>query len=206
MTDDPAKQAWQASVEIAGTPPLEEVRKGADKFYRRIRRRNAVEYVACVVVVVAFTTYVFILPHVLQKIGSAMIVLATFYVAWQLHRRASAVPPEKAGTMPLLPVRAGQTASPARRVAVDLLVVHPSVHAGPRGDDAGNGMDPEFAAKGPPLWVRWLVFAGMVAALAGVWWLNQFGARKLQRHIDEIDALTGGPNEPLDRVAGRRCA
>ena len=102
MTDDPAKEAWQASVEIAGAPPLEEVRKGADKFYRRIRRRNAIEYVACVVVVVAFTSYVFVLPHVLQKVGSAMIVLATFYVAWQLHRRASAEPPERAGTMPLL--------------------------------------------------------------------------------------------------------
>jgi hypothetical protein len=33
--------------------------------------------------------------------------------------------------------------------------------------------------------------AVMLAVFAAVWWLNQLGARRLQRHIDEIDALTG---------------
>jgi len=191
MTDDPAKEAWQASVEIAGPPPIEDVRKGADKFYRRIRRRNAVEYVACVVVVVAFSTYVFVLPHVLQKIGSAMIVLATFYVAWQLHRRASAEPPEKAGTMPLLAFARAQMLRQRDALrSIFWWYILPFI-PGLVVMTLGNGMDPEFAAKGPPLWVRWLVFAGMGAALAGVWWLNQYGARKLQRRIDEIDALAG---------------
>jgi len=191
MTDDPAKEAWQASVEIAGAPPLEEVRKGADKFYRRIRRRNAVEYVACVVVVVAFTSYVFNLPHVLQKVGSAMIVLATFYVAWQLHRRASAEPPEKAGTMPLMAFARAQMLRQRDALrSIFWWYILPFI-PGLVVMTVGNGMDPEFAAKGPPLWVRWLVFAGMGAALAGVWWLNQYGARKLQGRIDEIDALTG---------------
>jgi hypothetical protein len=191
MTDDPAKEAWQASVEIAGAPPLEEVRKGADKFYRRIRRRNAIEYVACVVVVVAFTSYVFVLPHVLQKVGSAMIVLATFYVAWQLHRRASAEPPERAGTMPLLAFARAQMLRQRDALrSIFWWYILPFI-PGLVVMSLGNGMDPEFAAKGPAPWVRWLVFAGMGAALAGVWWLNQYGARKLQRRIDEIDALTG---------------
>ena len=35
-------------------------------------------------------------------------------------------------------------------------------------------------------------FAVLIAMLAGIWWINQLGARRLQRHIDEIDALTGG--------------
>jgi hypothetical protein len=83
MTEDPAKQAWQASVEIAGAPPLEAVRKGATKFYRYIWWRNLVEYAACVVVVGGFGTYIFTLPHLLQKIGSVLIILATLYVAWQ---------------------------------------------------------------------------------------------------------------------------
>ena len=69
MNADPVKQAWQASVEIAGAPPLEEVRKGADRFYRRIWWRNAIEYAACVIVVIAFGTYAFTLPHVLQRAG-----------------------------------------------------------------------------------------------------------------------------------------
>ena len=32
----------------------------------------------------------------------------------------------------------------------------------------------------------------MAAMFYGVWWINQRAVRKLQRHIDEIDALTGG--------------
>ena len=143
------------------------------------------------VVVVAFTSYVFILPHVLQKIGSAMIVLATFYVAWQLHRRASAEPPEKAGTMPLLVFARAQLLRQRDALrSIFWWYILPFI-PGLVVMSVGNGLDPEFAAKGPPLWVRWLVFAGMGAALAGIWWLNQLGARKLQRHIDEIDALTG---------------
>ena len=52
MTEDPAKQAWQASVEIAGGPPLEEVRKGADRLYRVVTWRNRIEYVGCAIAVV----------------------------------------------------------------------------------------------------------------------------------------------------------
>ena len=192
MTDDPAKKAWQASVEIAGAPPLEEVRKGADKFYRRIQRRNAIEYVACVIVVVAFGSYVFTLPHVLQKIGSAMIVLATFYVGWQLHRRASAEPPEKAGTMPLLAFARAQMLRQRDALrSIFWWYILPFL-PGLVVMTVGNAKDAEFAANGPPIWVRWLVFAVIGAALVGVWWLNQYGARKLQRRIDEIDVLIGG--------------
>src|SRR5690606_14210939 len=102
MSHDPVKQAWQTSVEVAGAPPLEKVRRDADKFYRYVKWRNRVEYMACVVVVAGFSSYVFVLPNMLHKIASVLIVLATFYVGWQLHQRASAVPPETAGTMPLL--------------------------------------------------------------------------------------------------------
>ena len=54
----------------------------------------------------------------------------------------------------------------------------------------GNGMETP-AGQGPPIWVRWLALAVMAGVFAGIWWLNQRVARKLQRHIDEIDALTG---------------
>lgn len=188
MIDDPAKQAWQSSVDIAGAPSLEEVRRGADKFYRYVKWRNRVEYVACVIVVVAFSIYVFWLPHVLQKVGSALVVLATFYVGWQLHRRASAEPPEKAGTMPLLAFARAQMVR--QRDALRsifwwymlpflpglLLVI---IGGGARGtavEDRGGG---------------WIAIVVMLAMFAFLWWINQVAARKLQRHIDEIDALTG---------------
>jgi hypothetical protein len=192
MSDDPVKRAWQASLNIAGAPPLEEVRADADRFYRTIRRRNLREYAACVFVVVAFATYVVVLPHVLQKVGSVLVVLATFYVAWQLHRRGSPEPPEKAGTMPLLSFARAQMIRQRDALrSVFWWYILPFI-PGLALMIVGNGADPDFAAKGPPYWVRWLVFASVGAGIAGVWWLNQLGARKLQRRIDEIDALTGG--------------
>ena len=190
MNDDPAKQAWQASVEIAGAPPLDEVRKGAAKFYRYVKWRNAVEYVACVIVVISFGTYVFTLPHPLQKIGSALVVLATFYVAWQLHRRASAEPPEKAGTMPLLVFSRAQMVR--QRDALRsifswyLLPFLPGMVL----LLLGSGQDPALAAK-TPVWARWFTLALMAGVFAGIWWLNQVAARRLQRHIDATDALIG---------------
>jgi hypothetical protein len=189
MTEDPAKQAWQASVEIAGAPPLVEVRKGASKFYRYIWWRNAVEYVACVIVVVGFTSYVFTLPNPLQKVGSVLVVLGTLYVAWQLHRRASAVPPEAAGTMPLLLFARAQLVRQrdALRSIFGWYIAPflPGMAVFMTGTmlekRTGEGLGTIDAIGS----------AVLLAVFVGVWWLNQVGARRLQRHIAEIDALTG---------------
>jgi hypothetical protein len=191
MTDDPAKQAWQASVAIAGAPPLEEVRKGAEKFYRFVFWRNAIEYAACVIVVAAFTAYVFLLPMLLQRIGSAMIVAATLYVGWQLHRRASAVPPETAGTMPLyLFARAQLVRQRDALRAIFWWYMLPFL-PGLVLLLAGSMYAPDTHPDGPG-W-RDAVGASVVAAVfLAIWWFNQRVVRKLQKHIDEIDALTKG--------------
>ena len=49
----------------------------------------------------------------------------------------------------------------------------------------------QLGAAGPPIWVRWLAIAVILAIFAFVWWINQVVARRLQKRIDEIDALTG---------------
>jgi hypothetical protein len=186
MNDDPAKQAWQASVEIGGALPLDEVRKGARKFYRYVWWRNAVEYVACVIVVISFGWYVFWLPHPLQKIGSALIVIATFYVGWQLHRRASAVPLDSAGTMPIMAFARVQMVR--QRDALRsifwwyLLPFFPGLVLLVFGSIQFKGGPQPIDAAGT---------AGMTALFAFVWWINRYSARRLQRHIDEIDALMG---------------
>lgn len=189
MNDDPAKQAWLASVEIGGAPPLEEVRKGADKFYRYVKWRNRVEYAACVVVVAGFGTYVFTLPHPLQKFASVLVVLATVYVGWQLHRRASAVPPEAAGSMPLLAFSREEMVRQrdALRSVFSwyLLPFVPGMGLFLAGTMLQKHAD---GALSP---IDGFGAAVMVAVFAGIWWLNQHAARKLQRHIDDIDALTG---------------
>jgi len=191
MTDDPAKQAWQASVEIAGAPPLDEVREKADKFYRIIRRRNLIEYVACAVVIVVFTAKIFTWPHLLHKLAGAMIVAAAIYAPWQLHRRASAVPPEMAGTMPIYDHFRAQLVRQRDAVkGIFWWYILPFI-PGLGLVLAANGYYPEIEAAGPPIWVRWLALGGLCAIFVVVWWLNQHVARKLQKRIDEIDALTG---------------
>jgi hypothetical protein len=194
MSDDPVKRAWQASVEIGGVPPIDQARAGADKFYRVIRRRNLAEYTAGAVVVVAYGIYVFALPHLLHKIGSGMILLAAFFVLWQLHRRASAVPPERAGTMPLAQFMRIQLVR--QRDALKSVLgwyIAPFVPGfvlfvmGNAGAAAG-----EMGAIVPLRLGDWLFLAFFIALLASIWWFNQRIARKLQRAIDEIDALTGG--------------
>lgn len=191
MTEDPAKQAWQASVAIVGEPPLEEVRASADKFYRTIRRRNLVEYTACVVVIVGFAVNIVTLPHILHKIGSALVILAAIYAPWQLHRRASAVRTETSGTMPTYTHLRHQLVR--QRDALKGLFwwyVLPFL-PGMALVFLGHGYDPEMNAAGPPIWMRWLIFAGLLAILGFIVWLNRLGARRLQKRIDEIDALTG---------------
>ena len=191
MNSDPAKQAWQSSVEIAGAPPLEEVRKGASKFYRFIFWRNFLEYAAGVIVVASFAYYVFTLPELLQRIGSAMIVVATFYVLWQLHRRASAVPPERAGTMPLyLFVRAQLVRQRDALRGIFWWYMLPFL-PGFGLLFAGSMYAPDTHPDGPG-WGDVVGITVMAAMFYGVWWINQRAVRKLQRHIDEIDALTGG--------------
>jgi len=191
MTDDPVKQAWQASVEIAGAPPLDDVRRSADKFYRTIRRRNMIEYVACVVVIAAFTSYIFTMPHILHKIGSALIIVAAIYTPWQLHRRASAVPPEMAGAVPIYAFLRGQLVRQRDALkGIFWWYVLPFL-PGMLLFFLGNGFNAEMNAAGPPIWVRWLAFAAVFAILGFIVWLNRLGARRLQKRIDEIDALTG---------------
>jgi hypothetical protein len=191
--DDDAKQAWQASVEIGGALPLDEVRAGADKFYRFVRRRNLIEYAACVVALVVFSVYIVVLPHVLQKIGSVMIIAGTVFAAWQLHRRASAVPPESAGTMPILLFSRAQLVRQRDALRTIfwwyILPFLPGLFVIMLG-----GRAVRLSKTGETAAVGWqeLVLLGIIAAsLGGLWWWNQKAAAKLQRHIDDIDALTG---------------
>jgi len=188
MSDETARESWQASVTDATLPSLDQVRAGADKFYRRLRMRNAIEYVACVVVVVSFGIYTFTLEHIFQRIGSAMIVAGTLFAAWQLNRRASAVPPESAGEMPIMDfVRMQMVRQRDALKSIFWWYILPFL-PGMTVFLIGNGLDPEMAAK-TPIWVRWVALTVIVTLLGGVWWLNQHAARKLQGKIDEIDAL-----------------
>jgi len=127
----------------------------------------------------------------LHTAGLALLIAALIFMPWQLHRRASAVSPDTAGTMPIYAFLRGQLIR--QRDALKCIVtwyVLPLL-PGMALIIAGNGLDPEIEAAGPPIWARWLILFGMAAFVGFYWWMNQAAARKLQRRIDEIDALMG---------------
>lgn len=194
---DPVKQAWQSSVESAAPPPLDEVRAGADKFYRLIRRRNRIEYAAGVVVVAAFGGIAFTSHNGLERIGAVLTVVAALLVLWQLHRRASAIPTDAAGTMPIYAfIRAQLVRQRDALKSVFWWYILPFLPGLAISISSKWGI-PGGARVAAAELRNVVTVAIVLAVLAGIWWLNQRGARALQVKIDEIDALTGGRDENL---------
>ena len=152
-----AKAAWQESAAEATPPTLDAIRTGADHFYRQIRRRNRIEYAACALVIPCFTAYTFLLPSPVARIGAFLVVLATLFMAWRLHRHASVdAPPEVEAARPLIEHQRAQFVRQRDALAsvwrwyllpfapgMGLMVFAPAVERGTRGllEMGMGGMD-----------------------------------------------------------------
>ena len=189
---DPVRHAWQASAAEAPLPALAEVRAGADRFHRIIRRRNAIEYIACVLVGVFFGIGIFRMHPAAAQVGAALVVIGTCIVAWQLHHRASAIaPPAADAAQPILEHQRAQLVRQRDALSrvglwylgplvpgMATILFAPVFHQGPA-----------VLLHMPPGWIFAAAFNFLM--FAGIWWLNRQAARRLQQAIDEIDALTG---------------
>jgi hypothetical protein len=161
---------------------LEQVRMRAQRFETRIRRRNIREYVASAIVIVVFSAYVVLLPTLLFRVGSALIIPGALVFLYNLRKRAAirTLPEDLAlvssrdfyrqqleqqrdavrtvwlwGLLPFLPGLA------IFIMGAYLLPLH--------GVTVGMGMT-----------------VLMTSTFLGVWWLNVRAARRLQRTIDEL--------------------
>ena len=183
MTSD-IRHAWQASGGDTPLPDLAQLRAGADRFHRLIRRRNAIEYAACLLVV-AFFGYGALsgaIKDPIAQVGAGLIVLGTVFVAWQLHRRASAVEPPQ-GLMPILVHQRAQLVRQRDALAsvgrwylapfvpgLTLMILAPGIRHGIGTLDAG----------------AWIALAVNLALFGGLWRLNRRSARQLQRAMRRI--------------------
>ncbi|MCW3847312.1 hypothetical protein OF829_08665 [Sphingomonas sp. LB-2] len=188
---DPFHHAWQASGTDAALPPLAEVRAGADRFHRLIRRRNAIEYAASVLVIgfFGFGALTGAIHDPIARAGAWLIILGTLAVVWQLHRRASAIqPPAADAARPILIHQRAQLVRQRDALAqvglwylapfapgLALMVLAPGIRHG-------------IGALGASAWIAVAINA---AVFGGIWWLNRRAARMLQRAIDDLDALEG---------------
>ena len=94
MTGEPSdldpQTLWQSQAREYDAMTLAEIHQRARTFETKVRRRNAREYIACVIVILAFLPVLFHRGSWMMQAGGALTIAATVFVAWQLHRRGAA--------------------------------------------------------------------------------------------------------------------
>jgi len=85
---DNLKDLWQNQNVEPIVMSLEELRRKAAEFQKRIRHRNLREYVASGVVLVAFSYYLWRFPA--MRLACSLILAGTLYVMYQLHTKGAA--------------------------------------------------------------------------------------------------------------------
>jgi hypothetical protein len=196
MTPEPRRDdvvaLWQTQGEEVSMS-LEDVRLKAQKFEKRITRRNLREYAAAAVTVAVFGIAIWKAPapqaNVLRA-GCGLLIAAIGYFVYQLHRRGAA--PATPMDMSLTPsVDFYRNTLARQRDAVDTvwswgmlpfvpgLLVFTIALMGRPFQDAG-------------LELRWRLWVGTYALLTAglfylLWRVNKRAARHLQRAIDALD-------------------
>lgn len=87
--DDSLHSLWLGGGGALEPLPLTEVKSRAAAFSSAIGKRNRREYIATALVTLIFGLYALILPGMLLKIGSLLVIAGGFIMAWQLSRRTS---------------------------------------------------------------------------------------------------------------------
>ncbi|HEY4363919.1 MAG TPA: hypothetical protein VGN17_23320 [Bryobacteraceae bacterium] len=160
-----------------------EIRTRATHFERRVHRRNLREYVAGAVVIVLFSMQLGRVQG--WRLAPALLsILATIYVMFQLHRRASARPlPADAGLKTSIEFHRGELErqrDAARGVwRWYLLPFLPGAVAVLFVAGIDRGINARLIASGA---FSLLVFVGICA-------LNEKGARRLDSKIKELKAM-----------------
>lgn len=183
LPDNDPRRVWQTQTTDAAPIEIDEIRAGAVKFRRTIRRRNLREHVAGAVVTAVFALYAWAADGPWTRTGALLVIAGNLYVALQIRRRGWSGP-----AAPDTPVIAAHRADLERqRDALRsvwrwyLLPYVPGLTAFAVGVEVDN----------PPVaWVSLAIYLALGLALfAGVTALNQAAARQMQREIDRLDKL-----------------
>jgi len=164
---------------------VNELRKRANAFQRRVAWRNRIEYLAGAIVTFVFIEYLWLFPYPLMRVGSLLIILACSIVLTQLHRRASSRPlPGDMAKIPCLEFHLRQLMRQRDALrSVWLWYVAPFV---PGLVVFRWGVETELSADttfSHGLWAN----LGIGAVFLIVALINLRAANKLQRKIDELE-------------------
>jgi hypothetical protein len=182
---DGFKQAWQAADWNMRVPPLPDVRRSAAGFDRRIRLRNAMEYVAGLLVIVFVSVRGLGQPTALMKVADGLIVAGCCLVLWQLARRAS-VPQAPTGAATSDLIRHYRANLARQRDALRSVWLWYLLPLAP-------GLMLSLIAPPQPgtPWLKLAAIGVVISVFAGIQWLNRKAARHLQKEIDVLDSFAG---------------
>ena len=171
---------WQSQQSEHAPLSLAEIHDRSRAFQARIRRRNLVEYAACVFVVLGFAPALFARVNWMIPTASALIIAATLFVAWQLHRRGSSArsPESGAALTDFHRTQLTRQRDAVRSVAAwyiapfvpGMLLLLTGVWFVPRSNHLAV-----------------LLTAVLTAVIfTSTWWLNQKAATRLQQQLDAL--------------------
>jgi hypothetical protein len=192
MPDNDMREAWQAQGLGVAPVTLEELHRKSGRFRSRIARRNLREYLAAAVVAAWFGYGAWRAGDPVMRAGDALVVLGDFYVAFELHRRASASPVQ--GALAWLSCMEFHRTQLARQR--DALASVWKWYLGPflpglavlLGQGCLNGF-----RHSATIGLVTLIPLGFVALLLwGVGRLNRKAAARIQKQIDALDELGAG--------------
>jgi hypothetical protein len=174
---------------------LEEIRRKAQKLEKGVWWRNLREYAASAIVIATFGYTFLVSPPILVRAGCGLLIAGTLFVVYTLHRRGA--------SRTVLAELAFRTCVDFHRMELErqrdllrsvwtwyLLPFVPGMIVFLLGLFRRTMQLPNAPAHAGVIVTTFtLVAAGCALLFVGVGKLNQWGARKLQREIDALDAL-----------------
>jgi hypothetical protein len=196
-----AKSLWRKQQPEDAAVTLDNIHDRAQKFQSQIRRRNLREYVAALIVIPVFGFYIWIFPGWMIKTGSALSIIATLFVMWQLHKRAAAQTLQANSGMALIDFHREELIR--QRNALKSVAVWYLAPFIPGVLLIGLGRYFQFHVPGrTQAWDHQvIILASVIVVLisGAVWLLNAWAAERLQRKIDQLDNLrSSSPRNIVD--------
>ncbi len=178
---------WQGQPTEHDPMTLAEIHRKAHVFEAKVRRRNLLEYIACGFVIVGFSPVLFDRASWMMQAGGGLTIAATLFVAWQLHRRASAGRTPEVGDGLLDFHRQELTRQRDALRSAGLWYLAPFV-PGMTLLMMGRWFQSHAAHRTVALDHLLILLTSGVTILVflGIWLLNLWGAKRLQQRIDDI--------------------
>lgn len=178
--------AWQAQCQEESMIALEGIVKKADQFRTKIMWRNWIEYIAAAVVLVVFGSYAYRFDGLMFRIGCGLIIAATLFIIYHLRKHGSPGTPQHHATLSEHVAFYKKELTRQRDLIRRVVWWYLAPFVPGLAFFLAGIAETDLIEKGPPIPVR---IAVITVVFIGIWFLNQWGARRLQRQIDALDQM-----------------